>query len=137
MMRTNAVKWMGIATNEAATPTMSNSELLLPLMLLSLFISQSAVSHSLAKLRVLFGDPLFVRTPDGMQPTLLADRLAEAFAERMHERVRTELCGYAADESFTPIELLKESFQGIRPAPGYPSQPDHTEKLALFDLLDA
>jgi 5-methyltetrahydrofolate--homocysteine methyltransferase len=67
----------------------------------------------------------------------LADRLAEAFAERIHERVRTELWGYAPDESFTPEELLKERFQGIRPAPGYPSQPDHTEKLALFDLLDA
>ena len=67
----------------------------------------------------------------------LADRIAEAFAERMHERVRTELWGYSADESFTPTELLKETFQGIRPAPGYPSQPDHTEKLALFDLLDA
>ena len=67
----------------------------------------------------------------------LADRLAEAFAERMHERVRTEFWGYAPDESFTPAELLKESFQGIRPAPGYPSQPDHTEKAALFDLLDA
>jgi 5-methyltetrahydrofolate--homocysteine methyltransferase len=67
----------------------------------------------------------------------LADRIAEAFAERMHERVRTELWGYAPDESFTPAELLKESFQGIRPAPGYPSQPDHTEKATLFDLLDA
>ena len=67
----------------------------------------------------------------------LADRIAEAFAERMHERVRTELWAYAPDESFTPTELLKESFQGIRPAPGYPSQPDHTEKAALFDLLDA
>jgi 5-methyltetrahydrofolate--homocysteine methyltransferase len=67
----------------------------------------------------------------------LADRLAEAFAERMHERVRTELWGYAPDESFTPEELLHESFQGIRPAPGYPSQPDHTEKGTLFDLLDA
>jgi 5-methyltetrahydrofolate--homocysteine methyltransferase len=67
----------------------------------------------------------------------LADRIAEAFAERMHERVRTELWGYAPDESFTPEELLKESFRGIRPAPGYPSQPDHTEKAALFDLLDA
>ena len=53
------------------------------------------------------------------------------------ERVRTELWGYAADESFTPDELLKERFQGIRPAPGYPSQPDHTEKATLFDLLDA
>ena len=67
----------------------------------------------------------------------LADRIAEAFAERMHERVRTEFWGYAPDESFTPTELLKETFQGIRPAPGYPSQPDHTEKLALFELLDA
>ena len=67
----------------------------------------------------------------------LADRIAEAFAERMHERVRTELWGYAPDESYTPQELLAERFQGIRPAPGYPSQPDHTEKAALFDLLDA
>ena len=67
----------------------------------------------------------------------LADRLVEAFAERMHERVRTELWGYAPDESFTPTELLHESFQGIRPAPGYPSQPDHTEKGTLFELLDA
>jgi 5-methyltetrahydrofolate--homocysteine methyltransferase len=67
----------------------------------------------------------------------LADRIAEAFAERVHERVRTELWGYAPDESFTPEELLKESFRGIRPAPGYPSQPDHSEKVALFELLDA
>ncbi len=67
----------------------------------------------------------------------LADRLAEAFAERMHERVRTELWGYAPDEAFTPTELIHESFQGIRPAPGYPSQPDHTEKATLFELLDA
>ena len=67
----------------------------------------------------------------------LADRIAEAFAERMHQRVRTELWNYAPDEAFTPTELLKESFQGIRPAPGYPSQPDHTEKAALFELLDA
>jgi 5-methyltetrahydrofolate--homocysteine methyltransferase len=67
----------------------------------------------------------------------LADRLAEAFAERMHELVRTQLWGYAPDEAFTPTELLHESFQGIRPAPGYPSQPDHTEKGTLFELLDA
>ena len=67
----------------------------------------------------------------------VADRIAEAFAERMHERVRTELWAYAPDESFTPDELLHESFRGIRPAPGYPSQPDHTEKGALFELLDA
>jgi 5-methyltetrahydrofolate--homocysteine methyltransferase len=67
----------------------------------------------------------------------IADRIAEAFAERMHERVRTELWGYAPDEGLTPAELLRESFRGIRPAPGYPSQPDHTEKAALFDLLDA
>ena len=67
----------------------------------------------------------------------LADRLAEAFAERMHERVRRELWGYAADEDLDNSELLKESYQGIRPAPGYPACPDHTEKRALFDLLDA
>ncbi len=67
----------------------------------------------------------------------LADRLAEAFAERMHERVRKELWGYAPDEAFSPADLIGESYDGIRPAPGYPAQPDHTEKQTLFDLLDA
>jgi 5-methyltetrahydrofolate--homocysteine methyltransferase len=65
----------------------------------------------------------------------LADRLAEAFAERMHERVRTELWGYAADEDLANADLIKETYQGVRPAPGYPSCPDHTEKLKLWDLL--
>jgi 5-methyltetrahydrofolate--homocysteine methyltransferase len=67
----------------------------------------------------------------------LADRFAEAFAERMHERVRREFWGYAPDEAFTPEELISESYGGIRPAPGYPAQPDHTEKVTLFSLLDA
>ncbi|MGA8172361.1 MAG: methionine synthase [Methylocystis sp.] len=67
----------------------------------------------------------------------LADRLAEAFAERMHERVRREFWGYASAENFSPDELPNEPYQGIRPAPGYPAQPDHTEKATLFALLDA
>ena len=67
----------------------------------------------------------------------LADRFAEAFAEAMHEKVRKELWGYAARETFTPEELIGEPYQGIRPAPGYPAQPDHTEKRTLFRLLDA
>ncbi|MBF2715525.1 methionine synthase [Agrobacterium vitis] len=67
----------------------------------------------------------------------LADRFAEAFAERMHERVRKEFWGYGADEAFAPEELIAESYAGIRPAPGYPAQPDHTEKVTLFNLLDA
>ncbi|MCW4115534.1 methionine synthase [Aurantimonas sp. MSK8Z-1] len=67
----------------------------------------------------------------------LADRFAEAFAERMHEQVRREFWGYAAEERATPQELVEESYQGIRPAPGYPAQPDHTEKATLFELLDA
>lgn len=67
----------------------------------------------------------------------LADRFAEAFAERMHERVRREFWGYAPDEAFTPEELISETYAGIRPAPGYPAQPDHTEKVTLFSLLDA
>ncbi|QDZ02685.1 methionine synthase [Nitratireductor mangrovi] len=67
----------------------------------------------------------------------LADRFAEAFAERMHERVRKEFWGYAPDETFTPGELIREPYRGIRPAPGYPAQPDHTEKATLFSLLDA
>ena len=67
----------------------------------------------------------------------LSDRLAEAFAEHMHQRVRREFWAYAPDESLTNAELIGESYRGIRPAPGYPAQPDHTEKGALFDLLDA
>ncbi|MBL4890290.1 MAG: methionine synthase, partial [Rhizobiaceae bacterium] len=67
----------------------------------------------------------------------LADRLAEAFAECMHERVRKEFWAYAPDESFANEALIGEGYQGIRPAPGYPCQPDHREKGALFDLLDA
>ncbi len=67
----------------------------------------------------------------------LADRLAEAFAERLHQIVRKELWGYAADEALTPQDLIAERYRGIRPAPGYPAQPDHTEKGTLFDLLDA
>ncbi len=67
----------------------------------------------------------------------LADRIAEAFAERMHQRVRTEFWAYAPDEAFSNEELILENYQGIRPAPGYPAQPDHTEKETLFRLLDA
>ena len=67
----------------------------------------------------------------------LADRLAEAFAERMHERVRKEFWGYAPEESLTDQDFIKERYRGIRPAPGYPACPDHTEKAALWDLLDA
>jgi len=67
----------------------------------------------------------------------LADRLAEAFAERLHERVRTEFWGYAPDENFGNDELIRECYRGIRPAPGYPACPDHTEKRPLFDLLQA
>jgi 5-methyltetrahydrofolate--homocysteine methyltransferase len=67
----------------------------------------------------------------------LADRLAEAFAERMHQRVRKEFWGYAADETFANRELIEEKYRGIRPAPGYPAQPDHTEKATVFRLLEA
>ncbi|RWP13284.1 methionine synthase [Mesorhizobium sp.] len=66
----------------------------------------------------------------------LADRFAEAFAERMHEKVRKEFWGYASDEALAPDELIGEPYRGIRPAPGYPAQPDHTEKATLFRLLD-
>jgi 5-methyltetrahydrofolate--homocysteine methyltransferase len=67
----------------------------------------------------------------------LADRLAEAFAERMHERVRKEFWGYDASENLPNEELINESYRGIRPAPGYPACPEHTEKVTLFRLLDA
>ena len=69
--------------------------------------------------------------------TALADRLAEAFAERLHKEVRTTLWGYAADETADIDALIAEQYQGIRPAPGYPAQPDHSEKATLFRLLQA
>jgi 5-methyltetrahydrofolate--homocysteine methyltransferase len=67
----------------------------------------------------------------------LADRLAEAFAERLHERVRREFWGYATDELLGSDALIREEYRGIRPAPGYPACPDHTEKATLFQLIDA
>jgi 5-methyltetrahydrofolate--homocysteine methyltransferase len=67
----------------------------------------------------------------------LADRLAEAFAEKLHERVRKEYWAYAGDEQLSNEELIREEYTGIRPAPGYPACPDHTEKRKLFALLDA
>ncbi len=67
----------------------------------------------------------------------LADRLAEAFAELLHAKVRKEYWGYAANENLTTEEMIKESYQGIRPAPGYPACPDHTEKRTIFELLEA
>jgi 5-methyltetrahydrofolate--homocysteine methyltransferase len=66
----------------------------------------------------------------------LADRLAEAFAERLHQRVRKEYWGYASDEALGNDELISEKYRGIRPAPGYPACPDHTEKATLWTLLD-
>jgi 5-methyltetrahydrofolate--homocysteine methyltransferase len=67
----------------------------------------------------------------------LADRLAEAFAERLHQRVRSEFWGYAPDETLDQEDLIRERYVGIRPAPGYPSCPDHSEKHTLFALLEA
>jgi 5-methyltetrahydrofolate--homocysteine methyltransferase len=82
----------------------------------------------------------FARANDDYSSILikaLADRFAEAFAEAMHQRVRREFWGYAKDETFAPDQLIGEPYRGIRPAPGYPAQPDHTEKATLFELLDA
>lgn len=67
----------------------------------------------------------------------LADRLAEAFAELLHKRVRTEFWGFAPTENFSNDELIAESYDGIRPAPGYPANPDHTEKITIFEVLNA
>ncbi len=82
----------------------------------------------------------FARANDDYQSIMvkaLADRIAEAFAEQMHERVRREFWAYAADETLTNEQRIAEDYAGIRPAPGYPAQPDHTEKATLFDLLAA
>ncbi len=81
----------------------------------------------------------FERTHDDYSAILLkalADRLAEALAERLHERVRTEFWGYAADERLSNDDFIAENYRGIRPAPGYPACPDHTEKALLWQLLD-
>ena len=72
----------------------------------------------------------------GILATALADRLAEAFAERMHELTRKELWGYAPDEDLDEEAFMQCRYRGIRPAPGYPACPDHTEKVSLFELLD-
>src|SRR6185503_5047488 len=74
---------------------------------------------------------------DGILFKALADRLAEALAEYTHERVRRELWGYARGENLSNADLIAEKYRGIRPAPGYPAQPDHTEKATLFNMLDA
>lgn len=82
----------------------------------------------------------FARANDDYSKILsqsLADRLAEAFAERMHALVRREFWGYAPDEALSTDDIIAEKYRGIRPAPGYPAQPDHTEKGTLFSLLDA
>ena len=96
----------------------------------------------------------FAVTIDGIEPHLkrfneqhddynkislqaLADRLAEAFAELLHHKTRTEYWGYVKDENLSNEDFIKEKYQGIRPAPGYPACPDHTEKYKLFALLDA
>ncbi|MDR3004697.1 MAG: methionine synthase [Acidovorax sp.] len=73
----------------------------------------------------------------GIMFKALADRLAEAFAECLHQRVRQDLWGYAEDEQLSNEQLIKEEYKGIRPAPGYPACPDHTAKTALFDVLNA
>merc|ERR1719460_1567465 len=73
----------------------------------------------------------------GIMMEAVADRLAEAFAELIHHKMRKELWGYAADEDLTPEDMLKTKYQGIRPAPGYPTQPDHTEKNFMWQLLKA
>jgi 5-methyltetrahydrofolate--homocysteine methyltransferase len=67
----------------------------------------------------------------------LADRLAEAFTEYLHEKVRKELWGYSPEENYTKDQLFRMKYQGIRPAPGYPTQPDHTETAKLWKLLNA
>ena len=79
-----------------------------------------------------FHVPLIVRAPGGARGLLV-----EAFAECLHERVRKDLWGYASDEALDVNALIGERYRGIRPAPGYPAQPDHTEKKTLFALLDA
>ena len=88
---------------------------------------------------MLFRSEKFERDNDDYSSIMtkaIADRLAEAFAEYLHLIVRKKYWGYSPEEEFTSEELIKENYQGIRPAPGYPAQPDHTEKSAIWELLD-
>ena len=80
---------------------------------------------------------MLFRSYDAIMVKALADRLAEAFAERLHERVRRELLGYAPDEALDNAALIHEEYKGIRPAPGYPACPEHSEKATLLALLEA
>ena len=101
------------------------------------YVGAFVVTAGLEEVRI---SERFERANDDYRSILvkaLADRIAEAFAERMHERVRKEFWGYAPDEAYSVDELVHEKYDGIRPAPGYPAQPDHTEKVTLFDLLGA
>lgn len=128
---------------EVSHPNSSLAELIQP---------QSAIRNPKSEIRDFIG--AFAVSIHGIEPHLerfsaahddyhkimlqaLADRLAEAFAERLHERVRKEFWGYASDEALSNEELVREKYSGIRPAPGYPACPDHTEKRKLFALLNA
>ena len=123
---------------DAARPNMALSDLIAPV--------ESGVADYIGAFAVTAGHgedevaKRFVSAHDDYSAILskaLADRLAEAFAERLHERVRKEFWGYAPDEALSNDDMIAEKYRGIRPAPGYPAQPDHTEKATLFRLLDA
>ncbi len=110
------------------------------------FVAKAGVEDYLGGFAVTTGDGLeeivneFERASDDYNSIMakaLADRLAEAFAEHLHQRVRAEFWGYAAGENLPKDALIREEYQGIRPAPGYPACPDHTEKATLFQLLEA
>lgn len=114
-------------------------------MALSDFVAPAGVNDYLGAFAVTAGNgldeqvALFEKDHDDYSAILLkslADRLAEAFAEHLHERIRKEFWGYAPDEALSGDQLIREEYRGIRPAPGYPAQPDHTEKDILFNLLD-
>jgi 5-methyltetrahydrofolate--homocysteine methyltransferase len=124
-------------SRESNKPNMALSDLIAPIGKGEDFIGGFAVTSGLGEEEHI---KTFETAKDDYSAILLralADRLAEAFAERMHERVRKEFWGYAPDENFSNTDLIKEGYRGIRPAPGYPAQPDHTEKGTLFTLLDA
>ena len=109
------------------------------------FVGAEGVDDFIGGFAVTAGDnPDFVASLDAQQDDYssimfkaISDRLAEAAAEWLHEQVRTKYWGYAQGEGFSNAELIAEAYDGIRPAPGYPSQPDHSEKRTLFSLLEA
>jgi 5-methyltetrahydrofolate--homocysteine methyltransferase len=139
--RTSEIGWFNTLRQQMAKsegkPNLALSDFVAPIGLQPDYLGGFAVTAGHGELEIAAQFKAAGDDYSAILATALADRLAEAFAEEMHRRVRTELWGYAPGEDLSLEDLLAEKYRGIRPAAGYPAQPDHTEKETLFRLLDA